>query len=297
MASLIPVTYHKKKYPHHIRPQIQEIAGHFDKTIIVPDASYSLHTEYSYMSRRLDTFLISDLFALTTAQKNGIPCLWFNSIWAEQFYVFLERLINKNVSPEVLEIHPPFTDYCPSIEQFIEYFNLFDSLFHKKNLFTKILIENRYGTLYRGGRFLFSTCSDILALCSAIKKTNTHLKVVLDYPQLMSAEQITPDSMDLTKILVFNEKIKEFKDIIGGFHLWGKRKSKTSTRWVPHSGDLNSLFDDNIRNKHIFLQSIREAFNDNVDRYFVPEVNSKEEDLLSIITDMENEGFVFNSNT
>ena len=38
----------------------------------------------------------------------------------------------------------------------------------------------------------------------------------------------------------FNNNIKPYISYIGGFHLWGKKKSKTG-RWTSHTGDLNTF--------------------------------------------------------
>lgn len=34
---LLPVQYHSRKYPDHIKPEIKEIAGHFDTKKIITD--------------------------------------------------------------------------------------------------------------------------------------------------------------------------------------------------------------------------------------------------------------------
>ena len=39
--------------------------------------------------------------------------------------------------------------------------------------------------------------------------------------------------------------------------------------------------------------SVFSTFNDDIARYFVPEVNSGESDLHSIVNDLEQEGFIF----
>jgi len=45
--------------------------------------------------------------------------------------------------------------------------------------------------------------------------------------------------------------------------------------------------------KKTFLEYMFDTFNDGIDRYFVPEVNSGREDLVSIVNDLRNEGFKF----
>jgi hypothetical protein len=293
MSRLIPVKYHKKNYPIHIEARIHELAGNFDKEELLVDSPYSLHTEYSYMPRKFESKIIKDLVHITSAQRDGVPQLWYNEKWGNDFFIFLERLIDSNNPPEVLEIHPPFNDYCNSFDQFLNTFNVFYNRFANRYPTTIILIENRCGTLYKGGRFLLSTCSDILDFCDILSNSDIDLKLVLDYPQILSAELVKMDDVKLDKVKKFNLELSKYKEIIGGFHMWGKRKSEKGNRWTPHTGNLNTLFSNNDQLKHDFLNSIFTTFNDDIDRYFVPEVNSGEDDLHSIVTDMEQEGFVF----
>ena len=77
---------------------------------------------------------------------------------------------------------------------------------------------------------------------------------------MFSAELIKMDSIKLDKIIKFNNNIANYIDLIGGFHLWGKRKNSKG-RWTPHTGDLNTFFSNNrsrciIKIKFIYLQII-----------------------------------------
>lgn len=58
-------------------------------------------------------------------------------------------------------------------------------------------------------------------------------------------------------------------------------------------GDLNSYFMYDMDFKKTFLEFIFDTFNDGIDRYFVPEVNSGSEDLISIVNDLSEVGFKF----
>ena len=114
----------------------------------------------------------------------------------------------------------------------------------------------------------------------------------IDYPQVFSAELIKMDNINLKKILSFNNNLMLFRESIGGFHTWGKRKSEKG-RWAPHTGNLDTFFSNHEKLKQEFLESILQTFNDDIERCFVPEVNSGESDLLSIVSDMEQAGFAF----
>ena len=64
---LIPINYHGRTYPQHIKPKIDEVAGHFDVSSISVQRKFSLHTEYSYGARKLNTDLIKDFILIDTA--------------------------------------------------------------------------------------------------------------------------------------------------------------------------------------------------------------------------------------
>jgi len=56
---------------------------------------------------------------------------------------------------------------------------------------------------------------------------------------------------------------------------------------------LNSYFDYNEHLKQLFLTKLAEVFNDGIERYLVLEVNSSNEDMLSILNDLIKAGFSF----
>ena len=172
---------------------------------------------------------------------------------------------------------------------------LFYDKFKKRYHTTTFLIENRYGTMYKGGKFLLSTSYDVLEFCKVLSNSTVDLKIVLDYPQIFSANQINLDTLgenELKRIIDFNNTLKSYKDKIGGFHMWGKQKSDKG-KWIAHKGNFDTFFGNNRELKHKYLESVFSTFNDGIARYFVPEVNSGEKDLHSIVNDLEQEGFIF----
>lgn len=290
--NLIPITYHSKKYPNGIFSNIDEIAGNLDKESINPQRKYSLHTEYSHMKRNLDSKLINKYPELKKSERDKVPQLWKNKEWAIEFANFIVELVDNNIPPEIIEIHPPFNDYCKDLSEFFDIYGEFEKIILKKFPKVKIFIENRCGTFYKGGKFIISSSKSIILFLQELQKRDLKLKLVLDYPQVFSAESIKMDNIKLKKIVDFNNNISQYISYIGGFHLWGKRKSK-SGRWTSHSGDLNTFFSDNQILKEEFINSIIGTFNDNLVRYFVPEVNSSETDLQSIINDLVKCGVKF----
>ena len=287
--NLIPVNYLNKKYPFSINPQIDEIAGNFDSKKIRTQRPYSLHTEYSYGVRKLNSALLSDLNEIKSAIIKGVPELWKNEKWANEFAEFVFRITLNNMSPEIIEIHPPFRHYCKDIKEFLSIYKVFELAIKKAMPSTSIFIENRCGTR-AGKQFLISNCKDVLSLLKFLNDSNINLKIVIDYPQLFSGEKINMNVIDLNNIITFNKEIVKFRHLVGGFHFWGKKKS---SRWVSHIGDLTSLFSGDLSKKKDFLLSVKNTFNDGVARYFVPEVNSSEGDLQSIVKDMISAGFKF----
>jgi len=133
---------------------------------------------------------------------------------------------------------------------------------------------------------------DIVSLVDEIKKRKLKLKIALDIPQLFTAHPGALNSAD--KMINVLDKLKPITSYIYGIHIWGKRKSQNG-RSIAHVGDLNSYFDynDDLKQLFLFLAKIAEIFNDNIDRYLVLEVNSGNEDMLSILDDLIKAGFSF----
>ena len=129
------VKYHSQEYPDNIPLRIEEIAAHFDIHEITGLLGYSLHTEYSYGKRSLNSPLIT-MYPEITAQKDGVPQLWKNRIWALLFADFITELAGVDIQPKVIEIHPPFNDYTDK-ECFITSYSAFEDTI--KSRFPEIL--------------------------------------------------------------------------------------------------------------------------------------------------------------
>ena len=125
MASFEMIKYHHQEYPKGIPLRYEEIAAHFDVTDVRYQLRASLHTEYSYGKRNLDTELIRSFLEIVSAQRKGIPQLWKNENWASQFADFLFSLVEDKSVPDVIEIHPPFSDYT-DMDTFIRNYSVFE---------------------------------------------------------------------------------------------------------------------------------------------------------------------------
>ena len=277
------VRYNGVRYDNY-PSSISEIAGHLDKECIEDAANYSLHTEYSYGKRKFDSILISYFPALCSANKDGVPQLWYSNEWAKEFAEFIIELTKNHESPTVIEIHPPFNDYCDMESFFIRY-SIFEQLIHKTYPNAEIVIENRSGSVYRGGKFILGKAKDIASFCDRILTENILLGLVLDFPQLLTAENINTIKFDSDKYSKIIETIAPYRNLIKGIHIWGKKKSN-SARWVAHCGDLNTYFDNDTESKQEFIHGIKTICNDSTIRYLVPEVNSGVNDILSVLNDL-----------
>lgn len=280
------VKYHAKEYPRDIPLRIEECAAHMDITAVHSTLKRSMHTEYSYGQRRFGSGLMTMLPNLKTAQKDGVPQLWHSNEWSIDFADFMIALCGPQ-APAVIEIHPPFSDYC-DMESFIDRFCIFESIIHDRYPDTEILIENRCGSVYRGGRFLISKYPDVAALCDQICRLGLRLKIAYDIPQLYTAH----NSRTRREYAELIYRTKEIRSFIGGVHLWGKKRADGG-RLISHCGDLTSYFSGDTETKAVFLDAFCDCFSDGCCRKMVLEVNSSNEDLSSIISDLCGAGVRF----
>lgn len=274
------VEYGGNAYPAGIVPELVEIAGHLDKDRIEDVPRYSLHTEYSYGKRNFSSALVRQFPALCDANKDGVPQLWKSSEWAEQFAEFVIKLTETHAAPTVVEIHPPFNDYC-DIDQFLDRYKAFEAKVHQRYPHVEIVVENRAGAVYRGGRFIVSRGKEIAELCKRIQETDTDLGVVLDFPQLVTGENIKPDAFDTSKYVAAIDAIYPYQSVIRGIHIWGKKQAENG-RWVAHCGTLDTYL-PNASDRESFIAGIKKICSDEQARLFVPEVNSGNEDLKAVV--------------
>lgn len=286
MTSFEMIKYHGQEYPVDVPLRIEEIAAHFDITNVGGRLSRSLHTEYSYGKRKFNSALIANYSEICSSQKDGVPQLWKNEAWALQFADFIFALVGSGDAPSVIEIHPPFNDYT-DINGFIRTYTGFEAKIKERFPNAEILIENRCGSVYHGGKFILSKVQDIGTLCEAIERNSLQLKIAYDVPQIYTAHNAKTEEAYLRLL----DGTKPYRAYIGGVHLWGKKISDTG-RKVAHCGNLDTYFEDTAIKGH-FLQGFRDCFDDGVVRKMVLEVNSGNEDLQSIVTDLKGVGVRF----
>lgn len=279
------IKYHSKEYPSSIPLRCEEIAAHLDIEKISPVLpAYSLHTEYSYGKRKFTSTLYDENSLLATSHKKNIPQLWKDNEWAKEFAQFLIKLCKNQAPPDIIEIHPPFTDYTSSVENFVERYIIFEDLIKSQFPDVTILIENRCGSTYPKAKFLLSKSDDFKELSHAIDKNKLTLKFALDIPQLYTAHNC--DNKKPDKYISSLNSIYDVRHNIYGVHLWGKMRS-ASGRKVSHCGDLKSYFEYDEKIHTDFLTAFHDFFNDEIARKLVLEVNSSNADIDSIIKDLK----------
>ncbi len=289
MTEFIAVDYRRKQYPRDIRCNVKEVSGHLDKTSIDSYGRYSLHTEYSFTKRNLNSNLIEKYPALKTSE-HGIPKLWYDDEWAVQFGCFIIDLVGDNDPPEVIEIHPPFKDYCNDFDTFIKRYRLFEEIITEKYSDVIITMENRSGSQYAKSKFLMSTMSDICTCGEMIKSENVRLHFAVDYTQLFTSEGYDFKDIPIEEFIMKHDELKDVKDLISSIHLWGKSINKNG-RWNSHTSGLRDIL-PGYKTK-IFLDMINEFYDDGIKRYFVPEINTSDEYVKEIVEDCISSGIYF----
>ena len=167
------IKYHGKEYPADVPLRIEEIAAHFDITSVGGRLERSLHTEYSYGKRKFNSALIAKFPEILAAQKDGVPQLWKNESWALQFADFIFELVGSGPAPKVIEIHPPFSDYT-DLAGFVRSYSGFEGKIKDRFPEVELLIENRCGSVYHGGRFVFSKAYHNICLTCPYKPNSSH---------------------------------------------------------------------------------------------------------------------------
>jgi hypothetical protein len=289
------VQYHSKRYPPEIATTIREVAAHLDKSSIDASGDYSMHTEYSYAARDLDSELLRRFNSLCTSQRRGIPMLWTSDGWAREFADFLDALVDGGRPPRIVEVHPPFRESVASIDAFLDRYAIFEDTLTERFPSVAIWLENRHGTHLPGGQFLVSNVQDLVDLSRMLDATKLRLDLALDVPQVISGMGGALSMTEERLRKMFSE-LGRCRHRIRGIHMWGKRRSSRGAR-AAHVGDLNSYFEGDAELKQTYLECLYDLLNDGRTRYFVPEVNSASDDLVSIVRDMEAAGFKFSGVT
>lgn len=289
MARLVPIQHHSLKYPKGIYPGIREVSGNFDSSKKILDKAYLLNTEYSEEARKFDTEIVKKYKTILTSQVDGIPQLWFSEEWTLEFVDFIKDISDERLEPKIIEIHPAFSDYS-NLDDFLTKYKLFNKKI--KNYFpsVKILLENRARTDYKKGKFIFSNIEDLVKLSEKIDQENLDLRISFDIPNIFEAHRIDLDKGE--EIFEILSKVKNIRHNIKSIHIWGKRKASDGKN-LSYIGDLDSFFSYDTGLKDRFLKELYEVFNHEIDRYFVPVVNSGNEDLKSIVMDFIDAGFEF----
>lgn len=272
-AKFTLVRYGKYDYGH-FGPRIEEVPAHFDIASISPTSDYILHTEYSYGPRRFDLPAYQELPTLRAATFHGIPLLWHSIPWSEEFAQRLVSLVASKPVPKLIEVHPPYVDYCGTLPIFLNRYAAFERRLKDDLPNVDIVIENRIGSLYKNP-FLVQQSCDIVKLSEEILRTGCSLRVVLDIPQLFASLNME-NGFALKTAICALEGLRPYRTLIVGVHIWGHDGR-------AHVGDLKSLFDFKNDVKQVYLEFLSDFLDDGQVRYLVPEVNSAKQKLFDEI--------------
>lgn len=277
----MPAKFHLIRYGRYdfgeIPVNLIEIPAHFDAPEFQTTQRYSLHTEYSYGPRKFEKEIYTKLKSLKENTLFGIPQLWFSDDWAKEFFVFIENFIQNKSAPEIIEIHPPFRDYCSNISFFLKRYSIFENELTNYFPDTKIFIENRKGNQAHK-KFLVENTQDIIKLIEGIADGGFKLQLVLDIPTFISSIK----NIDFKNFPLYYEPLKEHLSLIGGIHIWGRER-------IPHMGNLDSLFNGDRDIKNDSLKFLGKFFDDGIPRYIVPEVNGTKQAVFNeILNDLNN---------
>ncbi len=290
MSKLIPVRYGRGKgmsYPEGIEAEMREVAAHFDSSVKEVDSRYSLHTEYSYLRRSMESRALEDLENIKSARKSGIPQLWYDERWVKEFVTYIKNWVGNDRPPEVIEIHPPFEDYCSNISDFLDLYEVFEERISELYPDANIVLENRSGTQYRSAEFLISNAREIRNLSESVESRELDLQLAVDFPQVFTAHGMGVGDFTAESIKNIFETLMPAKENILSIHIWGKKEGSRA-----HHGTLDTYFVDKGLKK-TFLKELLDLFNDDIPRYFVPEVQSGYDDYHAIINDFVQTGFKF----
>lgn len=118
-------------------------------------------------------------------------------------------------------------------------------------------------------------------------RNSLQLKIAYDVPQIYTAHNAKTGEAYLRLL----DDTKPYRAYIEDVHPWGKKMSETG-RKIAHCGNLDTYFGDTTIKEH-FLQGFKDCFDDGVARKMVLEVNSGNEDLQSIVSDLKDAGVRF----
>lgn len=288
---LILVQHKDAVLPGRAGSSVKMVDGHFDADPVAETGRYFLSTEFSYGRRKFNSYPVAKCGEVIRMSRDGLPLLWSSKEWSLSFVRFIELLTQGAAQPEVIEVYPPFTDYMPAINDFLNVYLYFED--GMKRLFpgSKIMICNRTKAVKRDMKFLISSVNDIQRLCDAIAKYQFDLRISLDVSQLLETEAYHTRYLGDDKIRLLFGKVKGFRDYVGGIHVLGKMGGAEG-RKRTNTWDFDSMFGSSRKKKTAFLESLTFVFDDEVQRYFVPEITSGIEEMDSVICDLQGAGFI-----
>lgn len=276
---LVPLRYRNQVFPDGHIPAISEVPAHFDVKGITATGKCSYHTEYASKCRAFASPLLEGLDTIKASHRKGVPELWTSPAWALEMAEFIFRLAAGKEPPAVIEIHPPFVSFVPTMEAFLDVYALFEEAVLARFPECRFVVENRSGTKHPHD-FLLSSAESILALGQALASRNLKLGIALDLPQMFTQHFGSKHRVDLEGAELL-KALGPVREQIHTLHLWGRGESGGA-----HSGGLDGLFDLHPASKEATLAVLAEMFADGQERHLVVEV-TRDGDLVDILADLK----------
>ena len=321
MAKLIPVQYGDLNYPHSMKPSVGEISLRFsyDESDIKRSIEYMKKNKVKYFSLHTQEPHTANEKVKRDIEKNPSSIviknnldnirinpayLWSSREWTNDFSKFLEEVskyFEDENSIKVIELHTPKNrKYIESIDKFVKELKFFydktSPIFPK----AKFVVENSYEKPILYSVEEINEFSDKI---DDLRNENHRIGIALDIPQLFMASKMRDINTKEEEVVDLFERLNKSKHNIKSIHLSGARANKNNGQ--SHHGDLNTLFHhghpegdgeiDRAKSlKQNLLECLYRLLSDENKRYFVPELNGREDSSLkSIISDLEERGVEF----
>ncbi len=249
----------RKELPDGLPVDLWSIPGGFDIQPLSLGCPYILSTEKAFRKSWFSSRALDPCDEIGRWQLDRYPQLWSNDRWSAQFAMFVLRLTQNSVPPEVIELYPPFLNCGTDIEGFLDRYSAFEYFVHRVYPETSLVLLNRHTTFNLFG-YLISTAEELRETADLLRQKRLALTIGVDLSELLIYERaFTPKEIER----VF-QSLFPVRDSIAGFHLRVPGFRHTAESWDSLLTNLEALNDDGQT------------------RYLVPEVREEENISFSL---------------
>lgn len=225
----------------------------------------------------------SYILRLTYNKENDV--IWKDEKELKCVISNLNEAFSKYCPPDVIEIFPPIRSNNYGEEDFFQRYNILEKAM-KKYSNVKIVMVNGPERYYSKPKYLMQTVEDILNIRKTIKERKYHMKLAIDISSLFKKKCY---GNELEEKL---DKLSEIRNSILGIHFSNIHDVYSIFREIRKEDDVY-LNTHGYHQFSDFLGGISALFNDNLQRYFVPESVAGSEDLEELIDVLLRGGFSF----